>query len=56
MIISHRFSTVSMADKIYVIGGGKIIESGNHSELTAEKGYYADLYLKQMDLIARDNQ
>ena len=39
LIISHRFSTVSMADRIYVIVDGKIIESGSHSELVAENGY-----------------
>ncbi len=39
LIISHRFSTVSMADKIYVIDGGKIIESGSHSKLMAENGF-----------------
>jgi ATP-binding cassette subfamily B protein len=40
IIISHRFSTVRNADKIYVLDKGKIIESGNHKELMRLKGKY----------------
>jgi ATP-binding cassette subfamily B protein len=40
IIISHRFSTVRNADKIYVLDKGKIIESGNHKELMKLKGKY----------------
>ncbi|WP_407378614.1 ABC transporter ATP-binding protein [Methanobrevibacter sp.] len=39
-IIAHRLSTIKNADKILVIENGEIIESGNHDELIAKKGYY----------------
>lgn len=42
--ISHRFSTVRNADKIYVIERGKIVEAGNHRELISKKGTYAKLF------------
>ena len=44
MIISHRFSTVRMADRIFVLHGGTIIESGSHNELIERKGVYAGLF------------
>jgi ATP-binding cassette subfamily B protein len=44
IIISHRFSTVRNADKIYVIDGGKIIESGEHHQLMKLDGHYAELF------------
>ena len=47
IIISHRFSTVRNADKIYVIDGGKIVESGSHEELMKEAGQYASLFKLQ---------
>ena len=47
IIISHRISSVSHADKIIVIEDGKIVESGNHNELLALKGIYKDLDDKQ---------
>lgn len=47
IIISHRFSTVRNADKIYVIDSGKIAESGSHSELMKQKGQYATLFSLQ---------
>ena len=40
IIISHRFSTVRNADRIYVVDGGAIVESGNHGELMQKKGKY----------------
>lgn len=46
-IIAHRLSTISNADKILVIKKGKIIESGNHSELLNKRGYYYRLYTNQ---------
>ncbi len=44
IIISHRFSTVRTADKIYVIDKGQIVESGSHEELMDLKGQYASLF------------
>ena len=44
IIISHRFSTVRNADKIYVIEKGKIIESGSHDELLRNKATYSTLF------------
>ncbi len=44
VLISHRFSTVKMADRIVVIKGGHIAEQGNHDELIAREGLYASLF------------
>ncbi len=44
IIISHRFSTVRNADKIYVLDNGKIIESGKHTELMKLKGRYYNAF------------
>ncbi len=46
-IIAHRLSTVRNADRILVIDGGKILESGSHRELMARKGRYYELYRNQ---------
>ena len=47
LIISHRFSTVRMADNILVLEDGAIIENGSHAELMAANGRYAALYAMQ---------
>ena len=47
MIISHRFSTVRNADKIYVIDSGKVAELGSHSQLMKLDGQYAALFKLQ---------
>jgi ATP-binding cassette subfamily B multidrug efflux pump len=48
ILISHRVSTVREADRIFVLDHGRIVESGSHEELLEGKGYYADLYQKQL--------
>lgn len=47
ILISHRFSTVRMADTIVVLQGGKIIEKGSHEELVELGGRYAELFEMQ---------
>ncbi len=47
LLISHRFSTVRMADKIVVIENGEVIEQGTHEELLEVGGRYAKLFLLQ---------
>jgi ATP-binding cassette, subfamily B, bacterial len=44
LLVSHRFSTVRMADLIVVLDGGKICEHGSHDALVARDGLYAELY------------
>ncbi|TDT97424.1 ATP-binding cassette subfamily B protein [Streptomyces sp. 846.5] len=44
VLISHRFSTVSMADQILVVADGRIAESGTHAALVTSDGLYAELY------------
>jgi len=49
ILISHRFSTVRMADRIIVFDEGEIIESGSHQELIAQNGLYAHLFNMQAE-------
>jgi ATP-binding cassette, subfamily B, bacterial len=44
LLISHRLSTVRMADQILVLDGGRIVEAGSHANLMARGGHYASLY------------
>lgn len=44
VLISHRFSTVRMADRILVLEGGELVEQGTHAELLAARGRYAELF------------
>lgn len=48
-VIAHRLSTIKNADLILVLKDGDIIESGNHKELMAKNGFYADLYNSQFE-------
>ena len=44
ILVSHRFSTVRMADHIIVMDGARVVETGSHEELMAKRGQYAELY------------
>jgi ATP-binding cassette, subfamily B, bacterial len=44
ILVSHRFSTVRMADVILVLNGARLVETGSHEELMAKGGEYAELY------------
>jgi ABC-type multidrug transport system fused ATPase/permease subunit len=48
IIIAHQFSNIVHADQIIVLKGGKVIESGNHSELVSVNGEYKKLYDSQL--------
>ncbi|MBB5316168.1 ABC transporter ATP-binding protein [Tunturibacter empetritectus] len=47
LLISHRFSTVRMADRIVVLAGGRLIEEGNHQQLIEKNGLYASMFEMQ---------
>ena len=49
VIISHRFSTVRMADRIVVLQNGTVVEDGSHQELVARGGLYAELFALQAE-------
>jgi ATP-binding cassette subfamily B protein len=44
ILVSHRFSTVRMADLIVVLDGARLVELGSHDELIAKRGHYAELF------------
>jgi ATP-binding cassette subfamily B protein len=44
ILVSHRFSTVRMADRIVLLDGARVVETGTHEELMARGGQYAELY------------
>ncbi|EAC9052752.1 ABC transporter ATP-binding protein [Listeria monocytogenes] len=54
-IIAHRISSVKEADEILILNHGEIIERGTHTSLLAEKGYYFDIYNKQLGTEANVN-
>ncbi len=47
VLISHRFSTVRMAERILVLQGGELVDQGTHEELVARGGLYAELFSLQ---------
>ena len=47
ILISHRFSTVRMADRIIVLQGGSVVEEGTHEQLIAKGGFYEELFAMQ---------
>lgn len=51
-VIAHRLSTIKNADLILVMKDGDIIEQGTHDELIAKKGFYAEMYNSQFDVVA----
>lgn len=54
LLISHRFSTVKLADQIVVLDEGCVMEAGCHDELLARSGVYAGLYTAQTELFQRE--
>jgi ATP-binding cassette subfamily B protein len=48
LIIAHRISSIKQANQILVLDAGEIIESGNHDQLLSQKGFYYELYQKQL--------
>jgi ATP-binding cassette subfamily B protein len=55
LIISHRFSTVRTADRIYVLDHGRVVEQGDHDELMALGGQYAELFHIQASAYSVDS-
>ena len=53
-IVAHRLSTIKNADIILVMKDGNIIEQGNHEELLAKNGFYAELYNSQFANVDRN--
>jgi ABC-type multidrug transport system fused ATPase/permease subunit len=56
LLISHRFSTVNLADQIVVMEGGQVSERGDHSALMAAAGLYYRMYSAQAALFYRSKQ
>ncbi|HKI60415.1 MAG TPA: ATP-binding cassette domain-containing protein, partial [Mariprofundaceae bacterium] len=49
IVIAHRLSTIRHADRIVVLDGGGIVQTGRHEELLAEGGLYSELYHMQFE-------
>ena len=50
MVVAHRLSTVRDADRIVVLDGGRVVETGTHSSLIDKKGTYFNLVRNQLEL------
>ena len=53
IVIAHRLSTIRAADLILVLDAGRVVESGNHAQLLARRGFYARLVERQMGGVQR---
>ena len=56
LYISHRLSSAVLSDRIIVIGGGRVLEQGSHSELMAQGGKYSEMFLLQASSYNRDKE
>ncbi len=54
LVIAHRLSTILSADRILVLDGGRVVESGSHVDLLERGGLYADLYQTQFRSMERE--
>lgn len=50
MVVAHRLSTVRDADQIVVMEGGRVVETGTHATLVAQRGVYYTLVKNQLEL------
>ena len=50
VVVAHRLSTVKNADQIVVLDRGKVVEQGNHRQLTQQRGAYYNLVKNQLEL------
>ena len=54
LYISHRLSSAVLSDRIIVIGGGRVLEQGSHSELMAQGGKYSEIKYKNLNKIPNE--
>jgi ABC-type multidrug transport system fused ATPase/permease subunit len=56
LLVSHRFSTVRMTDRVAVLESGRVVELGSHAELVSAGGRYAELYALQARRFREDRE